>query len=182
MGFQLPSCPSSSTTPRGCEDADPSHWVVCMKQSLGPFPGPQEWTWSCWTLSWFRDETQGVWSVLSRCFSMFSRAVYQDADIYLLDDPLSAVDTGVSRHLFEQWVCSYFLSFLLSKNPVEIREESSGKPLCFRRLSSLCPRAPLPLPSLHRRSIVEKSFIMMRSRKENIEGTSSLWRPLGSML
>ena len=34
--------------------------------------------------------------------SLFSRAVYQDADIYLLDDPLSAVDAEVSRHLFEQ--------------------------------------------------------------------------------
>ena len=34
--------------------------------------------------------------------SLFPRAVYQDADIYLLDDPLSAVDAGVSRHLFEQ--------------------------------------------------------------------------------
>uniref|UniRef100_A0A4W2H383 Multidrug resistance-associated protein 4 n=1 Tax=Bos indicus x Bos taurus TaxID=30522 RepID=A0A4W2H383_BOBOX len=33
-----------------------------------------------------------------------ARAVYQDADIYLLDDPLSAVDTGVSRHLFEQCI------------------------------------------------------------------------------
>lgn len=34
---------------------------------------------------------------------MFSvRAVYQDADIYLLDDPLSAVDAEVGRHLFEQ--------------------------------------------------------------------------------
>ncbi|XP_070223159.1 ATP-binding cassette sub-family C member 4-like [Bos mutus] len=31
-----------------------------------------------------------------------ARAVYQDADIYLLDDPLSAVDAVVSRHLFEQ--------------------------------------------------------------------------------
>ncbi|KAJ1077368.1 hypothetical protein K5549_015509 [Capra hircus] len=31
-----------------------------------------------------------------------ARAVYQDADIYLLDDPLSAVDAEVSRHLFEQ--------------------------------------------------------------------------------
>ncbi|XP_010829865.1 PREDICTED: multidrug resistance-associated protein 4-like [Bison bison bison] len=30
-----------------------------------------------------------------------ARAVYQDADIYLLDDPLSAVDARVSRHLFE---------------------------------------------------------------------------------
>ncbi|KAG5204282.1 hypothetical protein JEQ12_002258, partial [Ovis aries] len=33
-----------------------------------------------------------------------ARAVYQDADVYLLDDPLSAVDAGVSRHLFEQCV------------------------------------------------------------------------------
>ncbi|XP_061266628.1 ATP-binding cassette sub-family C member 4-like isoform X8 [Bos javanicus] len=33
-----------------------------------------------------------------------ARAVYQDADIYLLDDPLSAVDAIVSRHLFEQCV------------------------------------------------------------------------------
>uniref|UniRef100_A0A8B9XVT2 Multidrug resistance-associated protein 4 n=1 Tax=Bos mutus grunniens TaxID=30521 RepID=A0A8B9XVT2_BOSMU len=34
-----------------------------------------------------------------------ARAVYQDADIYLLDDPLSTVDAGVSRHLFQQCVC-----------------------------------------------------------------------------
>uniref|UniRef100_A0A8C6CVH4 Multidrug resistance-associated protein 4-like n=1 Tax=Moschus moschiferus TaxID=68415 RepID=A0A8C6CVH4_MOSMO len=34
-----------------------------------------------------------------------ARAVYQDADIYLLDDPLSAVDVEVSRHLFEQCIC-----------------------------------------------------------------------------
>ncbi|CAG00980.1 unnamed protein product, partial [Tetraodon nigroviridis] len=34
-----------------------------------------------------------------------ARAVYQDADIYLLDDPLSAVDAEVGKHLFEQCVC-----------------------------------------------------------------------------
>uniref|UniRef100_A0ABI0P2B4 Multidrug resistance-associated protein 4-like n=1 Tax=Bos taurus TaxID=9913 RepID=A0ABI0P2B4_BOVIN len=33
-----------------------------------------------------------------------ARAVYQDADIYLLDDPLSTVDAGISRHLFEQCI------------------------------------------------------------------------------
>ncbi|XP_043334219.1 ATP-binding cassette sub-family C member 4-like isoform X1 [Cervus canadensis] len=33
-----------------------------------------------------------------------ARAVYQNADIYLLDDPLSAVDAGVSRHLFERCI------------------------------------------------------------------------------
>jgi ABC-type nitrate/sulfonate/bicarbonate transport system ATPase subunit len=31
-----------------------------------------------------------------------ARAVYQDEDIYLLDDPLSAVDAHVGRHLFQQ--------------------------------------------------------------------------------
>lgn len=29
-----------------------------------------------------------------------ARALYMDADIYLLDDPLSAVDAAVGRHLF----------------------------------------------------------------------------------
>ncbi|CAG5129177.1 unnamed protein product, partial [Candidula unifasciata] len=31
-----------------------------------------------------------------------ARAVYQDADVYLLDDPLSAVDAHVGKHIFEK--------------------------------------------------------------------------------
>jgi len=31
-----------------------------------------------------------------------ARAIYSNADVYLLDDPLSAVDAGVARHLFER--------------------------------------------------------------------------------
>ena len=31
-----------------------------------------------------------------------ARALYTDADIYLLDDPLSAVDAAVGRHIFEK--------------------------------------------------------------------------------
>ena len=31
------------------------------------------------------------------------RAVYKDADIYIMDDPLSAVDASVGRHLFNQY-------------------------------------------------------------------------------
>ena len=30
-----------------------------------------------------------------------ARALYLDADVYLLDDPLSAVDTNVGQHLFQ---------------------------------------------------------------------------------
>ena len=75
-----------------------------------------------------------------------------------------------------------FLSSLLSRNPVEIREESSGKPLCFRRLSSFCPGVPLLVSSFHRRSIIEKSCIFMKSRKDNTAGASILWRPVGSVL
>ncbi|KAL7891061.1 hypothetical protein AOLI_G00005370 [Acnodon oligacanthus] len=41
-----------------------------------------------------------------------ARAVYQDADIYLLDDPLSAVDAEVGRHLFEHCICG-----VLKKKP-----------------------------------------------------------------
>ncbi|XP_049855335.1 ATP-binding cassette sub-family C member 4-like [Schistocerca gregaria] len=36
-----------------------------------------------------------------------ARAVYRDADIYLLDDPLSAVDTHVGKHLFDECINSY---------------------------------------------------------------------------
>lgn len=32
------------------------------------------------------------------------RAIYKEADIYLLDDPLSAVDTTVGRHLFDKCI------------------------------------------------------------------------------
>ena len=33
-----------------------------------------------------------------------ARAVYREADIYLLDDPLSAVDAAVSRHIFDRYI------------------------------------------------------------------------------
>ena len=36
-----------------------------------------------------------------------ARALYIDADIYLLDDPLSAVDAQVGRHLFDRAITGY---------------------------------------------------------------------------
>ena len=31
-----------------------------------------------------------------------ARSVYQEADVYLLDDPLSAVDSHVGKHIFDK--------------------------------------------------------------------------------
>jgi len=31
-----------------------------------------------------------------------ARAVYKESDVYFLDDPLSAVDSHVGKHIFEQ--------------------------------------------------------------------------------
>ncbi|KAB0798127.1 hypothetical protein PPYR_09120 [Photinus pyralis] len=36
-----------------------------------------------------------------------ARSVYREADIYLFDDPLSAVDTHVAKHLFEECLLKY---------------------------------------------------------------------------
>lgn len=36
-----------------------------------------------------------------------ARALYRPADIYFLDDPLSAVDARVSRHIFEKCIKDY---------------------------------------------------------------------------
>ena len=33
-----------------------------------------------------------------------ARAIYRDADVYLFDDPLSAVDTAVAKHLFDKCI------------------------------------------------------------------------------
>uniref|UniRef100_A0A158Q5Q4 Multidrug resistance-associated protein lethal(2)03659 n=1 Tax=Dracunculus medinensis TaxID=318479 RepID=A0A158Q5Q4_DRAME len=42
-----------------------------------------------------------------------ARAVYRDADIYLLDDPLSAVDATVGRHLFEKCITGFLKNKLV---------------------------------------------------------------------
>uniref|UniRef100_A0A670I614 Multidrug resistance-associated protein 4 n=1 Tax=Podarcis muralis TaxID=64176 RepID=A0A670I614_PODMU len=63
-----------------------------------------------------------------------ARAVYQDAEIYLLDDPLSAVDAEVSRHLFEKCICqalhkkvtilvTHQMQYLRSANQILILKE-----------------------------------------------------------
>eukprot|EP00029_Vermamoeba_vermiformis_P003040 TRINITY_DN133_c1_g2_i1.p1 TRINITY_DN133_c1_g2~~TRINITY_DN133_c1_g2_i1.p1 ORF type:complete len:1304 (-),score=377.00 TRINITY_DN133_c1_g2_i1:6-3917(-) len=50
-----------------------------------------------------------------------ARALYSDADIILLDDPLSAVDSHVGKHLFEQAIQKYWANkiVILSTNQLQ---------------------------------------------------------------
>lgn len=36
-----------------------------------------------------------------------ARSIYRQADIYLMDDPLSAVDTHVGKYLFNECICKH---------------------------------------------------------------------------
>lgn len=36
-----------------------------------------------------------------------ARSIYRKTDIYLMDDPLSAVDTHVGRHIFAECICKH---------------------------------------------------------------------------
>ena len=54
-----------------------------------------------------------------------ARALYADADIYLLDDPLSAVDTRVSKQIFELSIKTFLRHkcVLLATHRVEYLEQ-----------------------------------------------------------
>uniref|UniRef100_A0A336M8S7 CSON013802 protein n=1 Tax=Culicoides sonorensis TaxID=179676 RepID=A0A336M8S7_CULSO len=67
-----------------------------------------------------------------------ARAVYRDADMYFLDDPLSAVDSHVGRHLFDECIKNYLrrkavilvthqLQYLQSANQIVIMEHGHIK-------------------------------------------------------
>ncbi|CAF3572283.1 unnamed protein product [Rotaria sordida] len=55
-----------------------------------------------------------------------ARAVYQDKDIYLLDDPLSAVDVHVARHLFSHCICNIlkYKTRLLCTHQIQFMEQA----------------------------------------------------------
>lgn len=53
-----------------------------------------------------------------------ARAVYANADVYLLDDPLSAVDAHVGRVLFDDCICGQLAdkTRLLVTHQLQVRE------------------------------------------------------------
>ena len=53
-----------------------------------------------------------------------ARALYNGANLYLLDDPLSAVDTHVGEHLFHECIVKYMLTGGLEETNQNIRKPS----------------------------------------------------------
>lgn len=65
---------------------------------------------------------------------LFYRAIYKEADIYLLDDPLSAVDSRVGKYLFENCIkgAYHFITTLKS----HINRHTTTLYLSFRSRSA----------------------------------------------
>ena len=57
-----------------------------------------------------------------------ARAVYSNADIVLLDDPLSAVDVHVGKHIFDNVISNHVNSLLAGKTRVWVTNSLSNLP------------------------------------------------------
>ncbi|CAG2163511.1 unnamed protein product, partial [Oppiella nova] len=75
-----------------------------------------------------------------------ARALYNDADVYLLDDPLSAVDSEVAKHIFEKCITDYLKSktvvlvthqIQFIKKATKILVLKDGRPLAFGSYAEL---------------------------------------------
>lgn len=99
-----------------------------------------------------------------------ARALYSDADIYLLDDPLSAVDPAVGKHLFDNCINGYLkhqirvlvthqVQFLRSAKQILVLE--NGKPEALGDFTSLV-RTGIDLVSM------SEDIVQERERRKSI--------------
>lgn len=76
-------------------------WYTCLASSTRPFPPLAR----LYTLDDPTRKTSPPPQKTQRHRVALARACYAGADVFLLDDPLSAVDAHVGRHLFDRCVC-----------------------------------------------------------------------------
>ena len=180
MGFPLPSCPSFSAASSGLEHTDPTHKVGLCEAGFSPFP------WAC-----------------GRNLELLDTIVIQEmrprqCEVSSPDVSLRFLEPCIRTQTSTSWTI----------RSAQWMQESAGTCLnsefapvfyhvCFpgtlwrsgkRAQESLCAPGDsahsvlVSLPSLHRRSIIEKFCIMMRSGQENTAVASSVCRTVGSML
>ncbi|XP_033642849.1 multidrug resistance-associated protein 4-like [Asterias rubens] len=96
-----------------------------------------------------------------------ARSLYDDADIYILDDPLSAVDSEVGRHIFDECIMQYLadkprilithqLQFLNTANKILVLKEGNME-------------AVGPLNELHEKNIDFASLMKVEEEEEDEE-------------
>ncbi|XP_073527733.1 ATP-binding cassette sub-family C member 10 [Phyllobates terribilis] len=99
-----------------------------------------------------------------------ARAVYQDKDIYLLDDPLAAVDTDVAAHLMDRCIlgilrhktrilCTHRTELLEKADVIVLMED--GRIVCTGPPAEILPQ-------------VRKSPVLVSSSQQNAENGSSV--------
>lgn len=82
------------------QEFDESRWeaaveACCLKQDLDVLPGGADTEIGEKGINLSGGQKQRI---------SLARAMYQDADVYIMDDPLSAVDVHVGRHIFENFI------------------------------------------------------------------------------
>lgn len=117
-----------------------------------------------------------------------ARSVYADADVYLLDDPLAAVDTHVGRALFERCIRGVLRNktvILVSTQPLPVLGLSCESVVCgaaaLRRVR-LCLLACATCSQAHGRCLTAPGVLwvvvcrsLMRCSTCRVPTTSSGW-------
>ncbi|XP_075166626.1 putative multidrug resistance-associated protein lethal(2)03659 [Haematobia irritans] len=108
-----------------------------------------------------------------------ARAVYRRADIYLLDDPLSAVDTHVGRHLFDHCMRSYLQDHIvvLVTHQLQFIEEAD----LIVILDNGHVRAVGTYESIRRSGIDYAQMLLHNDNSENEENNENMEDEVGDL-